>query len=61
MRTVKTDQADRMPRLIGVIAGCTGHFVGFVMRRLNVFNTAFISAGIQLKYIFQENQLNSRA
>ena len=32
MRTVKTDQTGRMPRLIWVFAGCTGYFVGFVMR-----------------------------
>ena len=31
MRTVKThDQTGRMPRLIRVVAGCTGHFVGFI-------------------------------
>ena len=29
-----SDQTGRMPRLIGVFAGRTGHFVGFVMRRL---------------------------
>ena len=29
-----SDQTVRMPRLIWVHAGCTGHFVGFVMRRL---------------------------
>ena len=28
------DQTGRMPRLIWVFAGRTGHFVGFVMRRL---------------------------
>ena len=27
-----TDQTGRMPRLIGVFAGCTGRFVGFVVR-----------------------------
>ena len=26
-----SDQNERMPRLIWVFAGCTGHFVGFVM------------------------------
>ena len=30
-----SDQTGRMPRLIWVFADCTGHFVGFVMRRLN--------------------------
>ena len=29
-----SDQTGRMPRLIWVFAGCTDHFVGFVMRRL---------------------------
>ena len=30
-----SDQTGQMPRLIRVFAGCTCHFVGFVMRRLN--------------------------
>ena len=29
-----SDQTGRMPRLIWVFTGCTGHLVGFVMRRL---------------------------
>ena len=29
-----SDQTGRMPRLIWVFAGCTCHFVGFVVRRL---------------------------
>ena len=29
-----TDQTGRMPRLIRVFAGCTGHFVGFIMWQL---------------------------
>ena len=29
-----SDQTGRMPRLIWIFAGCTCHFVGFVMRRL---------------------------
>ena len=29
-----SDQTERMPRLIIVLAGCTGHFVGFAMIRL---------------------------
>ena len=29
-----SDQTRRMPRLIRVLAGRTGHFIGFVMRRL---------------------------
>ena len=28
------DQTERMPRLIGVLTGCTCHFAGFVMRQL---------------------------
>ena len=35
MQAEKTDQTGRMPRLICVFAGCTTHFVGFVMWRLN--------------------------
>ena len=31
-----SDQTGRRPRLIWVFAGCTCHFVGFVMRRLSV-------------------------
>ena len=31
MWSSKTDQTERMPRLIWVFAGRTGHFVGFVM------------------------------
>ena len=34
MWTMKTDQTGWMPRLIWVFAGCTCHFVGFVMRWL---------------------------
>ena len=34
MQTAKTDQTGRMPRLISVFTGCTGHFVGFVMLQL---------------------------
>ena len=33
--TVKTDQTGWMPKLIWVFTGRTGHFVGFVTRRLN--------------------------
>ena len=31
MRTAKTDQTGRMPRMISVFAGRTGHFVDFIM------------------------------
>ena len=34
LRTAKTDQTGRMPRLIWVFAGRTSHFVGFVFLRL---------------------------
>ena len=34
MQTAKTDQTGQMPRLIWVFAGCTCHFVDFVMRQL---------------------------
>ena len=40
-----SDQTGRMPRLIWVFAGCTGHFVGFVVRRITLF--------LQLKYIIK--------
>ena len=33
MRTVKTDQTERIPRMIFVLSGRTGHFVGFVILR----------------------------
>ena len=37
-----SDQTGRMPRLIWVFAGCTCHFVGFVMRRLRCsYNKAY--------------------
>ena len=36
MRTAKTDPTGQMPRLICVFAGRTGHFVGFVVLRLNL-------------------------
>ena len=29
-----SDQTGQMPRLIWVFAGCTGHFIGFVMQQL---------------------------
>ena len=32
-----SDQTGRMPRLIWVFAGCTCHFVGFVIRRLKCY------------------------
>ena len=41
MRTAKTDQTGRMPRLISVFAGRTCHYVSLVMRRLmNYFHMA---------------------
>ena len=33
MRTVKTYQTERIPRLICVLSGHTGHFVSFVILR----------------------------
>ena len=42
MWTAKTDQTGCMPRLIGVFAGHTDHFVGFVMRRLKHILTTII-------------------
>ena len=34
---MRTDQTGRMLRLIWVFAGCTGHFIGFFMKRLNLW------------------------
>ena len=36
--TAKTDQIGRMPRLIRVVTGRRDHFVGFVVRRLNLIH-----------------------
>ena len=38
MQTLKTDQTERMPRLIRVFAGRAGHFVGFGKLRLMIFS-----------------------
>ena len=38
MWTEKTDQTGQMPKLIWIFAGCTGHFVGFVMMWLKQTN-----------------------
>ena len=38
----KNDQTGRMHRLIWVFAGHTGHFVGFVMRRLNIKEHTYV-------------------
>ena len=52
-----SDQTGRMPRLIWVFCGRTGHFVGFVMRRLRYF---LCSQGLEviestnLKYFTKE-------
>ena len=40
-----SDQTGRMPRLIWVFAGCTGHFVGFVMMRLIYQDTVADTTG----------------
>ena len=37
-----SDQTGRLPRLIWVFAGCTCHFVVFVMRWLNCLHVSFI-------------------
>ena len=51
MGTAKTDQTWWMPRLIWVIAGHTGHFCWFVMRRLKCDHSIF--------YLFQAQLLHS--
>ena len=43
-----SDQTWRMPRLIRVFAGCTCHFVGFVMRRLRFCKS--LSHGLYLSF-----------
>ena len=45
MRAEKTDQTERVPRLILVFPGCTAHFVGFVMQRLNYKYVTYIHFG----------------
>ena len=37
-----SDQTGRMSRLIGVFAGRTCHFIGFVTRRLKFINVALL-------------------
>ena len=37
-----SDQTGRMPRLIWVFAGHTGHFVGFVMRQIDDLDSTWI-------------------
>ena len=43
-----SDQTRRMPRLIWVFAGCTGHFVGFVLRRLKLPYKSYVLGPIGL-------------
>ena len=49
-RTAKTDQTGGMPRLIGVLAGHTCHFVGFVVLWLNYHNFESLVAVCNLIY-----------
>ena len=42
-----SDQTGRVPRLIYVFAGCTCHFVGFVMRWLKVSLSCFVGKCIR--------------
>ena len=44
----KADQTGWMPRLIWVFAGCTGHFVGFIMRPLKSLHV-YVSESEQIK------------
>ena len=65
MRTAKTDQTGRRPRLIWVFAGRTGHFVGFVMRRLisyeiteqSLYNATQDSTDLDIKWSCPGSQL----
>ena len=43
MDSEDSGQTGRMPRLIWIFAGRTGHFVGFVMLRLNCALTVIMS------------------
>ena len=43
-----SDQTGRMPRLIRVFTGCTCHFVGFVMRHLNLCLKHLMYNGLKL-------------
>ena len=52
IRTAKTDQTGRMPRLIRVFAGRTGHFVGFVMLSLKCFYVVALARVAVLRLIF---------
>ena len=44
-----SDQTGRMPRLIWVFAGRTGHFVGFVVRRLKYLMLSSFRFGIKVR------------
>ena len=49
-----TDQTGQMPRLIWIFAGCTRHFVGFVMRWLNyLLSTCYFWIFVSCIFIFQ--------
>ena len=45
-----SDQTRRMPRLIWVFAGRTGHFVGFVMRRLKLWHSILLNVHLWWKW-----------
>ena len=49
---VLSDQNGRMPRLIWVFAGHTGHFVGFVMHRL-IYISAHYNLTDELKFLLK--------
>ena len=49
MRTAKTDQTGRMPRLLWVFAGRTGHFVGFVVLQPLIYKQTLYCWGLNRK------------
>ena len=55
-----SDQIGRMPRLIWVLAGRTGHFVSFVMRRLNyLFSISVTIQGCVCKKTYEPHHMNT--
>ena len=46
-----SDQTGRMPRLIWVFAGCTGHFVGFVVLRLKSIISICINSYLIYRHV----------
>ena len=54
MRTAKTDQTGRMPRLIWVFAGCRSHFIGFIVLQLICCEVTHSSAQDKMSHIMRK-------